>query len=159
MKKVALIISGVCLAFAGWFGGGGGSSSSSSLSFNAVSSAPNGDAVDDWDNNLTTQIVGEKFTMYVLCKDSDGNSKDANVTQVKFMFFSDGNSTDCNGTNEANQTLCDDNDDNLPNCDDTNSSGEVEMNATINRAARCLQVHIEGKSNSSGDSGGGGGWF
>ena len=153
MKKIILILFCFSLSFAGWFGGGGGSSSSSSsTSFNAVTSAPNGDAGDDWDQNLTTQIVNKKFKLYILAKDSDDNGTEANITQVTFMFFNDGNNTDCNGTNEANQTLCDDNDDNLPNCNDTNSSGEVEINATITRAARCIQVNIKGKTESSSSS-------
>ena len=168
MRKflLSLFFINILFAFTISLGGGGDDSSSDSssgaLSFNAVTSAKNGDAVSDWDNNFTTQVVGEQFTMYVLSKDSNDNSVEANITQVVFMFFNDGNSTDCNGTNEENETLCDDNNSTLPDCADTNSSGEVEMNATINRAARCVQVHIEGQSKSSGggssDSGGSSWW-
>jgi len=116
----------------------------SSISFNAVTSAPNGDAKDDWDQNLTTQIVNKKFKLYILSEDNEGNTLgNVNVTKVTFMFFNDGNNTDCNGSNEENQTLCDDNNNN--DCNDTNSSGESEIDATIKRAAKCIQVHIEGK--------------
>ena len=125
--------------------------SNQNYSFNAVSTAKNGDAVKDWDNNLTTQIVNNNFTLYILSKNTDTNeSEEANITKVVLMYFSDGGDNECNGTNEENNTICDDNTSNT--CPDTNSSGEVEMdNIKGDKAVKCIEVHIEGKGQSSNE--------
>ena len=113
-------------------------------SFNAVSKIIYNDAVKDWDNNLTTKIVNNSFSTYILSKNSDTNtSEEANITKVVFMYYNDGGDNDCSGVNEANQTICDDS--TSTNCPDTNSSGEVEIsNININRAVKCIKIHIEG---------------
>ncbi len=115
------------------------------LDFNAVSKVDS-NASADWDNNLTTKIVNNKFPIYILSKkDSDNKPISANITKVIFYYYSDGNNTDCNGTKSKDNTICDDSD-SSNKCPDTNSSGEVEMNVTIDSAVKCIQVHIEGKN-------------
>lgn len=112
------------------------------IELNAVSSVPNNDAVKDWDNNLTTQIVNKNFKFYILSK-RNNNSASVNITKVVFYYYNDGNNTECNGSSYDNYTVCDDSTSN--SCPDTNSSGEIELNTTISQAVKCIQVYIEAK--------------
>jgi len=114
-------------------------------SFNAVSKIIYNDAVKDWDNNLTTQIVNKPFNIYILSKNKDLNvSEEANITKVVFNFYKSGDNNQCSGNSYYTQVICDDNTSN--NCPDTNLSGEAEIkNIKINKAVKCINVYIEGK--------------
>ncbi len=118
-------------------------------SFNAVSEITNNDASEDWDNNVTTQIVNKSFDVYILSKDADsGDSKDANITKVVFNFYTEGNGSVCSGDNYENVVICDDSTSTV--CPDTNDSGEVEIsNIKIDKAVHCIQVYIKGKQKDS----------
>ena len=123
--------------------------------FNAVSSASQCNAANDWDNNLTTQIVKNNFNLWILSKE-DANAtvaSEANVTKVELKFYGGGNTTDCdNATYKSSQALCDDASATI--CQDTNASGCMLLsNVNLGNASRCIQVYIEGKdiNNTSSD--------
>ena len=114
-------------------------------SFNAVSKIIYNNASQDWDNNLTTQIVNKPFNIYVLSKNKKTNtSAEANITKVRFDFYSNGHENQCSGSPYANEIICDDSSSN--NCPDTNLNGEAEIkNIKVDKAVKCVEVHIEGK--------------
>ena len=114
-------------------------------SFNAVSKIIYHNATQDWDNNLTTQIINEPFDIYILSRNKETNiSQEANITKVRFDFYSNGDENQCSGNPYANEIICDDSTSNK--CPDTNSSGEAEIeNIKIDRAVKCAEVYIEGK--------------
>ena len=119
-------------------------SSETNYSFNAVTKIIYNSANKDWDNNLTTQIANNNFDLYILSKDKDtGENKKAAITKVVFMYYDNGDNTNCSGTNEENQTVCDDS--TSTNCPDTNSSGEAKISdVNVSKAVKCIKVHIEG---------------
>ena len=114
-------------------------------SFNAVSKIIYNNASQDWDNNLTTQIVNKSYNIYILSKNKDTNiPQEANITKVRFDFYSNGNENQCSGSPYSSQIICDDSTSN--NCPDTNLSGEVEIkNIKVDKAVKCVEVYIEGK--------------
>ena len=118
--------------------------------FNAITKIIYNSASKDWDNNLTTQIINKDFNLYILSKDKNNNNVEANITKVNFNFYSNGNENQCSGSPYASQIICDDSSSN--NCPDTNSSGEAEIkNIKVDKAVKCVEVHIEGKDlNSKG---------
>jgi len=134
-----------------------GGSQNKTTSYNAVSSlsASQCNAVNDWDNNLTTQIVKQPFNLWILSKEEANatTSSEANVTKVELKFYGGGNGTDCdNATYKSSQALCDDA--SVTICQDTNASGCMLLsNVNLGNASRCIQVYIEGKdiNNTSSD--------
>ena len=114
-------------------------------SFNAVSKIIYNNSVEDWDNNLSTQIVNKPFNIYILSKNKDLNiPEEANITKVIFYFYNSGDNSGCSGTPYGNQVICDDSTSN--ECPDTNISGEAELkNINVNQSVKCVNVYIAGK--------------
>ncbi len=114
--------------------------------FNAVSSkGPDGtcNASDDWDNNLTTQIVHDAYTLYILAEDINASQPmEANITEVSLHYFTTGDRTQCSGSPYRTVTLC-----SGSSCGQTDASGCLERHVAAirnDRAVKCVQVHIEG---------------
>jgi len=151
MKKYLILFFIVSLVNAGFFGGGGGDDDSdSNLSFNAVDYVQNDcNASKDWNNSLTTKIINKEFNLSILAKDGDTETE-ANISKVQFYEY---NNTDCNDGNVTLDICSGD------GCGQTDSKGCWTLqNTKIDRAVKCIVVHIEGNKSSSG-GGGGGGWF
>ncbi|WP_434658393.1 LamG-like jellyroll fold domain-containing protein [Sulfurimonas sp. NW9] len=128
--------------------GGGNQNNNKTTLFNAVSSigGVTCNAVNDWDNNLTTQIVNKPYGLYILSKDALTQTAPsvADITKVTLKYYDDGNTTDCGGNLLANVVKCDDA--TSTTCNDTNASGCAYYdNMTIDRAVKCVQVYIEGR--------------
>jgi len=157
MKKFLILIFSISLLSAFFFGGGGGDDDSGdsegNLTFNAVDYIPidSCDAKNDWDDNLTTKIVGKEFNLSILSL-KDGEDTEANISRVDLYEYNESN---CSG-DYITQNICEGD-----SCGQTNSNGCLTLeNVEINRSAKCVKVHIEGNvSGSSSDGGGGGGWF
>ena len=113
--------------------------------FNAVSSdGGNGcNAIDDWDNNLTTQIVDGNYKLYILAKDANTSlPMEANISKVSLYYFTHGDSTKCSGSSFRIMTICEN------GCGQTDASGclEKEVPQSFNQSAvPCVMVHIEGR--------------
>ncbi|WP_434581132.1 hypothetical protein MLC52_02380 [Sulfurimonas sp. NW15] len=127
---------------------GGNQNNNKTTLFNAVSSigGVTCNAVNDWDNNLTTQIVNKPYGLYILSKDAltQTEASAADITKVTLKYYDDGNTTDCGGNLLANVVKCDDA--TSTTCNDTNASGCAYYdNMTIDRAVKCVQVYIEGR--------------
>ncbi|QOP42912.1 hypothetical protein FJR45_02680 [Sulfurimonas sediminis] len=128
--------------------GGGNQNNNKTTLFNAVSSISGVtcNAVDDWENNLTTQIVNNPYGLYILSKDALTQTAPsaADITKVSLKYYDDGNTTDCGGNLLADVVKCDDS--TSTTCNDTNASGcAYYADMTIDRAVKCVQVYIEGR--------------
>ncbi|UCN00793.1 LamG domain-containing protein [Sulfurimonas sp. SWIR-19] len=128
--------------------GGGNQNNNKTTLFNAVSSIGGTacNAVADWENNLTTQIVNNPYGLYILSKDALTQTAPsaADITKVTLKYYDDGNTTDCGGNLLANVVKCDDA--TSTTCNDTNASGcAYYADMTIDRAVKCVQVYIEGR--------------
>jgi len=116
-------------------------------SYNAVSSLGADalcNAVNDWDNNLTTQVVQQDFDLFILAKDPNTNTPiEANITKAEVLYFNDGDTSGCSGSVIDTETLC-------TNCGETNSSGCLQVsNIKLSKAVRCIEVSIEGSEKNS----------
>ncbi|WP_024787661.1 hypothetical protein [Lebetimonas sp. JH369] len=92
-------------------------------------------ALNDWDDNITTKIVNKDFNLTVLAKDKDLNVPlEANITKVDFYEY---NSNDCSG-NYNIENIC-------TNCGQTSPTGCLGISdVKVNKAVKCIKVHIEG---------------
>ncbi len=92
-------------------------------------------AVNDWDNNITTKIVNNDFNLTILAKNKNTNIPfEANITKVDFYEY---NTNDCSG-NYNIENICN-------NCGKTSVNGCLAVkNIKINKAVKCIKVHIEG---------------
>ncbi len=111
--------------------------------FNAVDYAPVCNAVADWERNLTTKTVGSGFDLSILAKVREtGLPMEANITRVDLNFYASGDTSVCSPLPYATLNLCSN------GCGVTDISGcmKLAVPASLNRrAARCVQVHIEGR--------------
>lgn len=110
---------------------------------NAVDYASSCSAVTDWDDNITTKIAAGSFNLSILAKDSaTGLPMEANITKVDLLYYSGGDTTFCSGTPYRVTTIC------SGGCGVTDPAGCMTLNVSASandRAAKCVQVHIEGK--------------
>jgi len=98
-------------------------------------------AVNDWDDNITTKIVKEAFPLQILSLDSDTNEPiEANITKVDLLLYQ---SSDCSG-NYQRINVCDDSTSNV--CPDTDANGCGYIDGiNITNANKCARVYIEGR--------------
>ncbi|WP_457597963.1 LamG-like jellyroll fold domain-containing protein [Hydrogenimonas sp.] len=111
--------------------------------FNAVDHTAVCSASLDWDDNLTTKRAGEEYRLSILAKEAgSGLPMEANITRVDLHYFAGGDTQQCSGTPYRSVTVC------SGGCGVTDPAGCMPLTvpASLNdRAAVCVQVHIEGK--------------
>jgi hypothetical protein len=92
-------------------------------------------ALNNWDNNITTKIINKDFNLTILAKDKDLNTPlEANITRVDFYEY---NTNDCSGDYEI-ENIC-------TNCGQTSANGCLAVSdIKIDKAIKCIKVHIEG---------------
>ena len=108
--------------------------------FNAVDyiSLDQCNAVNDWDNNITTKISDKEFNLTLLSKDPVLNVPvEANITRVDLYVYQDSQNGECLGDYKV-VNIC-------TNCGLTNTNGCKTLSLEYPYAAKCVEVHIEGK--------------
>ena len=146
MKQIIILILCLNLLLGFGFGGGGGDDDSdTNLTFNAIDyvSDDTCDAKDNWDDNLTSKIINKEFNLSILAK-KDGDDVEANISKVQFYEYNNTNCDDGNVTID----ICSGDD-----CGQTNSNGCLTLeNIKIDRAVKCIKVHIEGNISENDDN-------
>ena len=113
--------------------GGGGGGTLHTITFNAVTTAHNPcSAVNDWDNNLTTQVVSQGFPLYILSKDATTNTPiEANLTSITLFG--------CNQSSFSKDITS-----SFPAKTDARGCAKSSSGILVNRAVKCLKVRIIG---------------
>ncbi len=111
--------------------------------FNAVDYTAVCDAVSNWDDNITTKVAGSAYSLSILSKDeATGLPMEANITRVDLYRYSSGDTATCSGILYSTATLC------SGGCGFTDVAGCMRLDvpsSSNDRAAKCVEVHIEGK--------------
>ncbi|BCD60877.1 MULTISPECIES: LamG domain-containing protein [unclassified Nitratiruptor] len=95
-------------------------------------------AENHWDDNITTKIVNKDFNLTVLAKAADGSSGfEANITKVSLYLFDSSSSGACSGS-YTEVSVCTD-------CGTTKNGCLPVGPMQVDRAKKCVLVHIEGK--------------
>ncbi|BAF70680.1 LamG-like jellyroll fold domain-containing protein [Nitratiruptor sp. SB155-2] len=91
-----------------------------------------------WDDNITTKIVNDDFNLTVLAKAEDGSSGfEANITKVSLYLFDSISNGTCIGS-YTEVPVCTD-------CGITQNGCLLVGSMQVDRAKKCVLVHIEGK--------------
>ncbi|BBG64910.1 MSHA biogenesis protein MshQ [Hydrogenimonas sp.] len=119
--------------------------------FNAVDYTPVCNAVQNWDDNITTKIAGSAYSLSILAKESaTGLPMEANITRIDIYSFASGDTSQCSGAPYSVATLC------SGGCGFTDAAGclRADIPASLNgNAVKCAEIHIEGRDiNSSASS-------
>ena len=112
------------------------------VEFNAVSRAATPcNAAQDWDNNLTTQIDGSGFPLYILSRDAtSGDPIEANLSSITLHG--------CNTGDYAQDILS-----HFPAQTQADGCAASTSDITVNHAIKCLQITIKGyDANATTDS-------
>jgi len=118
--------------------------------FNAVDLVESDcNAIDNWDDNITTKYVNSDYNLTILSKDPDSNRPlRAYITKIELRFYTDGDNSQCSGDLVGTQLVCTD-------CGYTDEYGcmDIGENLKVTKAVKCIQVYIEGRaaSNTSDD--------
>ena len=121
--------------------------------FNAVdyiSDITQCNAVNDWDDNITTKLADKEFNLTLLAKDPDTDTPlEANITKVTLYYYDSSSNGQCSGNLIGSKVICN-------NCGQTNANGCMtldENTLNVDRAVKCVEVNIQGRalSNTSTD--------
>lgn len=121
--------------------------------FNAVdyiSDVAQCNAVNDWDDNITTKFADKEFNLTLLAKDPDTDTPlEANITKVTLYYYDSSSNGQCSGNLIGSKVICN-------NCGQTNANGCMtldENTLNVDRAVKCVEVNIQGRalSNTSTD--------
>ncbi len=111
--------------------------------FNAVDYTSVCSAVSNWDDNITTKVAGSAYSLSILSKEeATGLPMEANITRVDLYRYSSGDTAACSGAPYSSITLC------SGGCGFTDAAGCMRLDvpsSANDRAAKCVEVHIEGK--------------
>ncbi len=111
--------------------------------FNAVDYTAVCSAASNWDDNITTKVAGSAYSLSILSKEeATGLPMEANITRVDLYRYSSGDTAACSGAPYSSITLC------SGGCGFTDAAGCMRLDvpsSANDRAAKCVEVHIEGK--------------
>ena len=112
--------------------------------FNAVTSAGdngNCEAIEDWENNLTTQIVKKDFDLYILAREQNSSHAiEANISDVILNYYESGDNDTCDASPYRRESICGNG-----GCGKTDSNGCLKLTLKSDYSSKCSNFTIVGR--------------